>query len=252
MQTPTNSSAAAGSSYYDAYWRDRFDAALFERRIRTFHKNYARHLPVSRDARFIEIGPGYGEMLEFLARAGFTRLAALDNDAPLIEALRRRGVRAEFHVDDAIEFLMGRPGQFDGVVAMHVLEHFDGPSGRALVEAAFSALAPGGRIILEVPNMANFITAPYARWADYTHRHGYTIESLSALLLTAGFRIHAAFGVARSIGSPGQFVGHVAQRCTDAFAWLLLKANYPRVDIVAAPVIGIVGERPGEPAGTAA
>jgi len=125
---------------------------------------------------------------------------------------------------------------------MHVLEHFDGPSGRALVEAAFRALAPGGRIFLEVPNMANFITAPYARWADYTHRHGYTIESLSALLLTAGFRIHAAFGVARSIGSPGQFVGHVAQRCTDAVAWLLLKANYPRVDIVAAPVIGIVGD----------
>jgi SAM-dependent methyltransferase len=247
VQPPTTPHQPGSGSYYDAYWRDRFDAALYERRIRTFHKNYAHHLPDSRDARFVEIGPGYGEMLEFLARSGFTKLAALDNDAPLIEALRQRGVRADLFVDDAIRFLGARPGQFDGVVAMHVLEHFDGPSGKALVEAAFTSLAPGGRLILEVPNMANFITAPYARWADYTHRQGYTIESLSALLLTAGFRIRAAFGVARSIGSVGQLVGHVAQRCTDALAWLLLKANYPRVDIVAAPVIGIVGERPGGP-----
>lgn len=237
-------SDAERASYYDAYWRERFDAVLFERRIRTFHKNYAHHLPAARAARFLEIGPGYGEMLEFLARAGFANLAALDNDASLIEALRQRGVRAELHVDDAIRFLSARPGGFDCVIGMHVLEHFDGPSGIALVQAAFAGLAPGGRLILEVPNMANFITAPYARWADYTHRQGYTVESLRALLLTAGFRIHASFGVARSIGSVGQLAGHVAQRCTDAIAWLLLKANYPRVDIVAAPVIGIVGEKP--------
>jgi 2-polyprenyl-3-methyl-5-hydroxy-6-metoxy-1,4-benzoquinol methylase len=236
------------SGYYEAYWRDRFDAPLFERRIRTFQKNYARHLPDARTARVIEIGPGYGEMLEFLARAGFKNLAALDNDAALIEALRQRGVPAALHVDDATAFLNARPGQFDCVVGMHVLEHFDGPSGQALVRAAFNGLAPGGRLILEVPNMANFITAPYARWADYTHRQGYTIESLRALLLTEGFHVRASFGVARAIGSIGQLAGHVAQRCTDAIAWMLLKANYPRLDIVAAPVIGIVADRPPQQA----
>jgi 2-polyprenyl-3-methyl-5-hydroxy-6-metoxy-1,4-benzoquinol methylase len=231
-------------SYYDAYWRDRYDAVLFERRIRTFAKNYTAHLPPLRSARIVEIGPGYGEMLEFLARSGFNNLTALDNDGALIEALRQRGVRAALHADDATAFLQSRPGAFDCVVGMHVLEHFDGASGQALVAAAFSSLAPLGRLILEVPNMANFITAPYARWADYTHRQGYTIESLRALLLTVGFRIRASFGVARSIGSVGQLAGHAAQRCTDALAWLLLKANYPRVDVIAAPVIGIVAERP--------
>lgn len=252
MPTATPPADAARSSYYDAYWRDRYDPVLFERRIRSFHKNYAHHLPAQRDGRFVEIGPGYGEMLEFLKREGVAHLAAIDNDAPLIEALRQRAPGADLYVGDAIQFLAERPAQFQGVVAMHVLEHFDGPSGRDLVAAAFRALAPGGRIYLEVPNMANFITAPYARWADYTHRQGYTIESLGALLVTAGFRIHAQFGVARSITSAGQLVGHVAQRCTDAIAWLLLKANYPRVDIIAAPVIGIVGERPAGGAAEAA
>jgi 2-polyprenyl-3-methyl-5-hydroxy-6-metoxy-1,4-benzoquinol methylase len=240
------------STYYEAYWRDRFDAALFERRIRTFHKNYAQHLPPERSARILEIGPGYGEMLEFLARAGFANLSALDNDESLIEALRQRGVKAALHVEDATRFLSARPGGFDCVVGMHVLEHFDAAAGQALVRATFGALAPGGLLILEVPNMANFITAPYARWADYTHRHGYTTESLRALLLTEGFRIRASFGVARSVGSLGQLLGHVAQRCTDALAWAMLKANYPRLDIVAAPVIGVVAERPTRPAGVPA
>ncbi len=200
----------------------------------------------------VEIGPGYGEMLEFLARSRFENLCALDNDAALIEALRARGVRAQLHVADAASFLNARPGSFDCVVAMHVLEHFDGAGGQALVRAAYTGLATHGRLIIEVPNMANFITAPYLRWADYTHRQGYTIESLRALLLAAGFEIRASFGVARAIGSLGQFVGHFAQRCTDAIAWTLLKANFPRVDIVAAPVIGIVAERPAPSASTTA
>jgi len=231
-------------SYFDAYWRDRFDPALFERRIRTFQKNYAAHLPSAPNARVVEIGPGHGEMLEFLARSGLSDLTALDNDAPLIEALRQRGAKANLHVANAVEFLSARPGSFDCIIAMHVLEHFDAASGQALVRAAFASLAPGGRLILEVPNMANFITAPYARWADYTHRQGYTNESLRALLQSTGFRIRASFGVARSIGSLGQLVGHIAQRCTDAIAWVLLKANYPRVNLIVAPIIGIVGERP--------
>jgi len=243
------STAPGRSGYYEAYWRDRFDATLFERRVRTFDKNYAHHLPADRSLRILEVGPGYGEMLEFLSRTGFANLHAIDNDASLIEALRQRNVRAELHVGDATRFLNSSPGGFDCVVAMHVLEHFDGPAGQALVRAAFKGLAPGGRLIFEVPNMANFITAPYARWADYTHRQGYTIESLRALLLTEGFRIRASFGVARSIGSLGQLAGHLAQRTTDALAWLLLKANYPRVELITAPVIGIVGERPANSGG---
>jgi len=238
------SEATDRGSYYAAYWRDKFDAVQFERRIRTLQKNYEDHLPAARSARILEIGPGHGEMLEFLARAGFADLCALDNDATLIDALRQRGAKAALHVGDATQFLNARPGEFQCVVAMHVLEHFDAAAGQALVRACFQGLAPAGRLFIEVPNMANFVTAPYARWADYTHRHGYTIESLRAMLIVEGFHIRAGFGVARSIGSLGQLAGHLAQRCSDALVWALLKANHPRLDIIAAPVIGIVAERP--------
>lgn len=241
VHNPEMTSSHEQPTYFDAYWCERFDPGAFERRIRTLHKNYGPYLPRARDAQIVEIGPGFGEMLRYLADNGYTNASALDNDAGLVEALNSRGPGGAILVADAAEYLRTRPAQFDCVIALHVLEHFDPDGGRALLDAVRSALAPGGRVILEVPNMANFITAPYARWADYTHRHGYTLESLSAALRASGFEVRACFGVRRAIGSVADAAAFAIQGVTTAIAWALLKANYPRARIVAAPAIAAVG-----------
>jgi SAM-dependent methyltransferase len=232
------------TAYFEAYWRQRSSPAAFGRRVATLRKNYARHLPPHRDARIIEIGPGFGEMLTYLQSIGYTAAQALDNDPTLVNALHARGVTGARHVDDAISWLDERPAQFDLAIALHVLEHFDAAQGAGLLRALFAALVPGGTVIIEVPNMANFITAPYARWADYTHRHGYTQESLTAALRVAGFEVVACFGVTRAIGSPAELAAYAAQRMTEAIAWILLKANYPRARIICAPAIALIARRP--------
>jgi SAM-dependent methyltransferase len=232
------------TNYFDVYWKQRFNPAAFKRRVRTLHKNYAGRLPPQRDARIVEIGPGFGEMLEYLASRGYSAATALDNDAALVRALRARGANGALHADDSIAWLAGHPEAFDCAVALHVLEHFDAAAGARLLGAMFAALVPGGLAILEVPNMANFITAPYARWADYTHRHGYTQESLGAALRAAGFEVLECFGVTRAVGSLVELAAYSMQRVTDGIAWMLLKANYPQARIIAAPAIAIVGRRP--------
>lgn len=237
------------ATYFDLYWRDRFDAAAFARRVRTLHRNYAQHLPAAREARMLEIGPGFGEMMRYLSDRGYTRVTALDNDAALVAALNRQGFKGALHVEDASAFLRERAGHYDCVIALHLLEHFDAEAGAELLRAIHIALAPGGKIILEVPNMANFITAPYARWADYTHRHGFTAESLAFALKAAGFEVRSCFGVRRAIGSLAEAAAFALQGFTNAIAWSLLKANYPGAKIIAAPAIGIVGVRP--PSGAA-
>jgi O-antigen chain-terminating methyltransferase len=232
------------TSYFAAYWKQRFNPAAFQRRVNTLHKNYATRLPADRDARIVEVGPGFGEMLEYLAKSGYAATTALDNDGTLVAALRARGISSVCHVGDTIRWLNEHPEQFDCTIALHVLEHFDAAAGAQLLQAMFRALAPGGTIIIEVPNMANFITAPYARWADYTHRHGYTQESLSAALRAAGFEVAECFGVRRAIRSTMELIAYSAQRVTDAIAWLLVKANYPQARIITAPAIAVVGRRP--------
>ena len=228
------------TSYFDAYWRARYDPVLFERRISTLHKNYADHLPAARDARIVEIGPGFGEMQHYLARRGYDKLTSVDIDGSLVRALVQRGVQGALHVEDTTSFLRENPGEFNCLIALHVLEHFTPETGQALLCAAHDCLAPGGRIILEVPNMANFITGPYARWADFTHRQGFTAESLQAAVMAAGFEVKACFGANRAITSLAQLLGHAAQRCTDALAWSLLKVNFPRQRLVTCPVIAVV------------
>lgn len=239
MNAPTEE-----ATYFDLHWRERFNPAAFARRVRTLHRNYGRYLPANREACIVEIGPGFGEMLRYLSERGYSRVAAVDNDAALVAALNRHGFTGASCVQDTASFLRERAGQYDCVIALHVLEHFDSATGADLLRAIHAALAPSGTIILEVPNMANFITAPYARWADYTHRHGYTAESLAAAVRAAGFDVHACFGVRRAIGSLGEAVAFAVQGFTTAVAWALLKANYPGAEIIAAPAVGLVGVRP--------
>ena len=227
------------AAYFDLYWRQRFNPASYRRRLNSLVRNYSSYLPAP-PARVIEIGPGFGELLELL-RDRHLDVEAVDIDAELIEALRARGFDGVHAVEDTMAYLRSRAGVFHCVVALHVLEHFEPAAGADLLAAAYEALTPGGRIIIEVPNMANFITAPYARWADYTHRTGFTQESLGAALGAAGFAVERTFGVARPVRSFSELAAWCGQFLTQSIVWTLLKANYPQARIVAAPAISAIG-----------
>jgi len=233
---PPNRSAA----YFDVYWKQRFNSASYRRRLNSLRLNYSAHLPV-RHAQVLEIGPGFGEMLELLRDNGVDRVEAIDIDVRLVEALHARGFLSVQAVQNTVDYLRTRPAAFDCVIALHVLEHFLPTDGSDLLRAVFASLAPGGRVIVEVPNMANFITAPYARWADYTHRTGFTQESLATALWTAGFEVVKTFGIARPIRSPVELAAWLGQTITQSIVWTLLKANYSQSRIVASPAIAAVG-----------
>lgn len=235
---------ARSAAYFDLYWRQRFNPASYRRRLNSLVRNYGEHLPES-PSRVLEIGPGFGELLELL-RDRRLEAEAVDIDPDLIDALRARGFEGVQTVRDTAAHLRSRPGAYQCVVALHVLEHFEPTAGADLLRAACEALAPGGRIIVEVPNMANFITAPYARWADYTHRTGFTHESLAAALRAAGFEIERTFGVARPVRSLSELAAWCGQSVTQAIVWTMLKANYPQARIIAAPAIAAIGAKPGD------
>ena len=143
----------------------------------------------------LDMGFGTGELARRV-RPRCRYLAGIDSDA---EAARAAGdLFDEVHVGDLAEGLVrpfARP--FDVIVAGDILEHL--PRPEELMEPIRALLAPGGRLLLSLPNVANVTTrlALLAGRFDYTdrgildrtHLRFFTRESARALLRTSGFRI---------------------------------------------------------------
>jgi SAM-dependent methyltransferase len=147
---------------------------------------YRRLLPADRTAEMLEIGPGYGQLLELLRRdLGFERTVAIDLSAEVVEFCNAAMPGSTTLVTDTLAHLERNPGRFERVFALHVLEHVPRSAVRDLV-CGVGALRPGGRFVVELPNMANVFTGGFLRYADFTHESGYTETSLRHLLESAG------------------------------------------------------------------
>lgn len=111
---------------------------------------------------------------------------------------------AEFDREGAlIERMPLEDGCADEVHAYHLIEHVAGYEAPALATEWVRVLRPGGRLIMELPNIAlcarNLLNGSreqmslwgfYGNWNERNpymlHKHGYTPETITALLASCG------------------------------------------------------------------
>jgi len=147
-------------------------------------------LPDSREARLLDVGCGWGQLLLSLWCAGYRNLEGIDHSPSQVEKAEQFAAgRIPFACCDAFDFLPPVTDRYDVITVYDVLEHI--PPDRALpfLSAVYHALAPGGRIVLRVPNMGCLI-GPATHFMDLTHVAGYTETSLAQILDCAGFSHH--------------------------------------------------------------
>jgi SAM-dependent methyltransferase len=106
--------------------------------------------PWTGQGRYLDVGCGSGGTLA-VARALGWRTAGIEVDAAAAE--HARPFADELHVGDAFGAPFA-PGRFDVVSAFHVLEHVPDPV--ALLRRMLDWLAPGGLLIVEVPNVGGW------------------------------------------------------------------------------------------------
>ncbi len=110
--------------------------------------------------RLLEVGCGRGTLLDAAVAVGF-EVRGTELSQECIAACKKRGLC----VDAAsLEQLIAEGCKFDSIVALHVLEHL--PSVRAFREQAARLLAPGGLLLIEIPNARS----PFARDACWFGR----------------------------------------------------------------------------------
>jgi SAM-dependent methyltransferase len=101
------------------------------------------------DDRYLEIGCGVGNFAGELVRAGRKHVHALDSNQDALREAAAKGVRT-FADPAAIG-----AARFDVVATFQVLEHVPDPLD--FLRFQQSLLAPGGRILVAVPNHDSFI-----------------------------------------------------------------------------------------------
>jgi 2-polyprenyl-3-methyl-5-hydroxy-6-metoxy-1,4-benzoquinol methylase len=140
------------------------------------------------NAAVLEIGPGNGELLAILRKeAHLQNVAAIDLSPQVVELCNAQTGGGVVLVQDTRRYLEQHPGRFDLIVLLHVLEHVPKTETIGFLGAIRAALRPGGRALIEVPNMGNPIIGLTTRYADFTHEVGFTEASLAQVLRMAAF-----------------------------------------------------------------
>lgn len=106
----------------------------------------ARNLP--RGAKVLDVGCGEGALLWGLRQLGL-EAHGCDLAAPAVELARHLVGKENVHVGTIAE-VPYRPGTFDCIVALEVIEHL--PNPRPLLDCVTALLKPGGTLLLTTPN----------------------------------------------------------------------------------------------------
>ncbi len=178
-----NTLAQLARTHWNASYR--YSKAEYERFARKYAFNYRNLLPADRNARILDIGCAGGYFLFFLRSENFRNITGVDSNPAAIEFCRQNVIETA-RVADAHDYLLANGGSFDVIVCNHLIEHFPFARSLDLCRRMHSALAPGGRVIVTVPN-AMTPWSGYHLFHDATHDHLYTPETLTETLEISGF-----------------------------------------------------------------
>lgn len=203
----------------DFYYRDFYDGLgaayaemLFGRKgsVKRYEASARALLPFGSPRRWLDVGTGHGHFPD-VARTVHpdTVFDGLDLGEGVEEGARQ-GRIAEAHRGLLTELAAKLEGRYDAVSMFHYLEHTTDP--RAELTAARTALAPGGRLIIEVPDPESAMSGILGRWwlpyFQPQHLHLMPLANLRRELEEQGFSVVAV--ERREPHIPADFVGAAA------------------------------------------
>jgi SAM-dependent methyltransferase len=141
-------------------------------------------LPTDKDAVFLDLACGPGNVLHLLKSAGYRNVTGVDRSPEQVDLARKFGF--EVHCTDVFEFLARRSADTDCIVAFDILEHLTKDEMFAFLDACAKALTPGGSLIIQTPN-AESPWGMSIRYGDITHEEAFDPASLCHVLKVTGF-----------------------------------------------------------------
>jgi len=179
-----------GHLYRDLYGRALDPSEYFARQRRVGEKLLATFGALRPGASVWEVGCGAGGTLAVFRERGHPILGN-DLEAELLEFGRKRGI-GELHLGAAETIAEARPDlRVDLIVLHHVLEHVGRPV--ELLACLRTRLAPGGRIVVIVPDLSridrySFPAGDALLFFHVAHRYNYSPAGLDRMARLASLR----------------------------------------------------------------
>ncbi|HUI83286.1 MAG TPA: class I SAM-dependent methyltransferase [Candidatus Binatia bacterium] len=231
------------SAHYDRYLTQHLShvsrPGAVERNAIFVLEHHGRHFPSDRNAAILEIGPGFGGLIDCLHnRCGYRNVSGVDISREAVEASNRVLTSSTELAENTVEFLEHRPEQFDMVLMLHVLEHVAEQNAIPLLEAVRGALKANGKLVVEVPNAIHPVAGAYNRYFDFTHKMGFTDRSLEFVLRSAGFDEVTIYGCRIPRKNPARLIQRTAQDLMELLAAVRLRLYLPKQPLNLALTLG--------------
>lgn len=212
---------SADADHFRGLDAERYLRSVGATRLRSYDKLLAEVQPFVASGTWLDVGCSYGWLLERVAAAGFEPLGLEPSPAAAAEA-RTLGLNV---IDGFFPADLPANIQPSVISFMDVLEHLPDPV--AALRAAKQQLAPGGVVVVQVPDQACLLyrlaevmcraTGGRSAFAlkrlwlvgfDFPHLYYFTRRTLAAAMTAAGMQVKRTF---RSpIGSPREALDRVA------------------------------------------
>ena len=171
------------------------DAALAERSVASLNARFEEYAAIlsprfPEPGRVLDIGCNAGELLALFAARGWQVAGVEISPGP---AARARATLNAPIWEGPVEQVLPATERFDLVAMTHVLEHIPSPAG--VLAQVRGALAPRGKLLLEVPNADDFLLrvwrGGYRPLCPGDHASFFDARSLTRLLKDHGFSVES-------------------------------------------------------------
>jgi 2-polyprenyl-3-methyl-5-hydroxy-6-metoxy-1,4-benzoquinol methylase len=145
---------------------------------------------LTKDERILDIGTGYGWLVEFLRNEGYAADGVEISDEKRELCGRRSGIEIYGwnFLEDEPE-VQERIGYYDVVCLQQTLEHISHPA--VFLTRAARLIKPGGRVYVSVPNENDGLKSVEPEYVNFhylrPHLSYFTPDTLTKLLLRCGF-----------------------------------------------------------------
>ena len=174
--------ASSLDSYKYVVFEDQFRGSTDDIRARL--ESYLPYFEGATDV--LDAGCGRGEFLELLRDHGVSA-CGIDLNHEMVEECRTRGLAVD--EGDLLSYLRRQPDEsLGGIFASQVVEHLQPDYLLAVLDATFSVLRPGSKIILETINVASWSAFFQSFVRDITHTRPLHPETLQYLITASGFQ----------------------------------------------------------------